>query len=266
MGALLAVGALTGACSDDDDRPPVRPACTGDDCGGPAAPGTPGSGGTTGAGGTDSGGAGGEDRVTLAGSIVQYTETQFVQVTGFAGPGTLEVHGDAGLLTEGSFTQGSFTLPEIDATPVVWALARPDSEAIHFPTWSALPATASTQLTVPLLPRSLVEEVMNALAVPAIPAQGTAQVLLRILDANQAPVEGVVVAAPAAQLVLYAAQGTWSDVENQTDLTGLVLLGNVAASAPPGNDLQLTLSGAASGSALVRVANDTATVVDLRSP
>jgi hypothetical protein len=65
---------------------------------------------------------------------------------------------------------------------------------------------------------------------------------------------------------MYAAQGTWSDVENATDLTGLVLLGNVAAGNLPGNELQLTLGGAASGSALVRVANDTATVVDLRAP
>jgi hypothetical protein len=204
--------------------------------------------------------------VTLTGSIVQFTETQFVQVTGFTGPGVLEVYGAAGLLTEGTFSQGSFALPEIEAAPFVWALARPDSEAIHYPTWSALPATASTQLNVPLLPRALVEEVMNSLAVPAVPAQGTAQVLLRLFDQNQAPLAGATVAAPAAQLVMYAAQGTWSDVENATDLTGLVLLGNVAAGNLPGNELQLTLGGAASGSALVRVANDTATVVDLRAP
>lgn len=270
---LLALGLIAGACGIDDDRPPTRPSCTGEDCR-PSQPGVPGSGGDTGTGGgLGEGGAGSSDRITLTGTIVQFTETQFVQVTGFTGPGTLEVYGPSGLPTTGTFIDGGFTLPDVEITlpdvessSVVWALARPDSEALHYPTWTPVPAVANRQTTLPLVLRSLIEEIMSSLAVPAIPEPGTAQVVLRILDSNQAPLAGVTVASPGAQLVVYAAQGTWSEVETATDVTGLVLLGNIAASAVPGNELQLTFGGAASGNALVRVANDTATVVEMRAP
>ena len=265
--AVLLLIAGAGACSEEPERPPIRPACTADDCTPLPGSGVPGSGVPgSGSGGSPSGaGGGGGDGevVTVTGAILQYSEDQFLQPTSFTGPGELEVFETSGARSVGTFTDGSFTLPEVPAGAPLWLLARPASDALHFPTWTFLEARDDIQVTVPLVQRSVVEEIMSTLTVPGVPLQGTAQVVLRVLDANQIPVEGVTVAAPAAQLVVYGASGTWSETEVSTDSTGLVLLGNVAASSTPGNDLEVILSGAGSGSFALRVANDTATFVHL---
>lgn len=262
--ALLFAGVGMVGCSAESDRPPSRPSCTADECGVPPGSGISASGGGTGSGGQ--GGSSGDELVTLTGSILQHTEDQFLQPSSFTGPGLLEAFGPNGSLREGTFVDGTFTLPDVRASQSLWVLARPASEALHFPTWTFVNASSDVQVSVPVVLRSVIEEIMNAITVPAVPLQGTAQVVLRVLDANRAPLEGVTVAAPAAQLVIYGALGTWSETEVGTDPTGLVVLGNVSASAVPGNELEITLGGAGSGSFVLRVANDTLTFVHLVLP
>lgn len=260
--ALLLLIAGAGGCSGEPDRPPIRPACSADDCLPAPGSGVPGAGGAPGGGGGSGGGVEGEE-VTVTGAILQYTEDQFLQPTTFTGPGELEAFETSGARFAGTFADGTFTLPEVPAGASLWLLARPSSAALHFPTWTFIEARDDIQVTAPLLQRAVVEEIMSTLTVPGVPLQGTAQVVLRVLNANQTPVEGVTVAAPAAQLIIYGAQGTWSETEVSTDTTGLVVLGNVAASPVPGNELDVILSGAGSGSFALRVANDTATFVHI---
>src|SRR5690606_11487866 len=109
--------ALLGACSEEDDRPPTVPTCTGSNCAVPP-------GGTAPATGGSDGGAGapGEDRIDLAGSVIQYTEDQFVQVSPFTAQGTIQVLEPSGGVAEGTFKNGSFVVPDVEAARALWVL------------------------------------------------------------------------------------------------------------------------------------------------
>lgn len=251
---------LLGACSEDADRPPTEPTCSGPDCAVPPGGRAPATGGTDGAAG-----APGDERLSLTGSVIQYTEDQFVQVASFAAPGTIQVLEPSGGVALGDFSGGSFVVPDVEAAPALWTLAEPASSALHFATWTLID-TRPAELTLPVVARSVMDDILNVLTVPAVPLAGTAQVVLRIVAPNGMGREGVIVAAPAAQLVVYAAAGTWSETEPTTDATGFVVLANVAASGVPGNDMQVALGGAATGQYTVRVANDALTYVWLEAP
>lgn len=252
----LACCALLGACSgEDDDRPPPAPICSGSDCAvppGSTAPGTGGGGGTA--------GAPGGERISLTGSVIQYTEDQFVQVSPFTAPGTVLVLQPSGGLATGDFSNGSFVVPDVESGPALWTLTQPASGALHFDTW-ALIDTRPAELIIPVVARSVLDDILSVLTVPAVPIAGTAQVVLRVVGPDGTGREGITVVAPAAQLVIYASSGTWSETEPATDETGFVVLANVAASDVPGNDMQVALSGAANAQYTIHVANDTLTYV-----
>jgi hypothetical protein len=58
---------------------------------------------------------------------------------------------------------------------------------------------------------------------------------------------------PSAEVVVYGASGTFSDVVTATDASGLVMLVNLPASSWPGSLAGVSFSGALEGAADVRV-------------
>jgi hypothetical protein len=67
-----------------------------------------------------------------------------------------------------------------------------------------------------------------------------------------------------AELIAYSRGGGWlGDVDGATDLSGLMVFGNVRARAYPGNDVRVTLSGEAEGFVEIRVAAGAITVAEI---
>jgi hypothetical protein len=101
---------------------------------------------------------------------------------------------------------------------------------------------------------------------PAAPAliSERAQAVLFFRDAEGRPLSGIAAELPEAGVIAYSRSGGWSDQHgNTTDLSGLVVLGNIAARAYPGNDVRIDFSGAEEGFADIRIAAGAVTVADV---
>jgi hypothetical protein len=91
-----------------------------------------------------------------------------------------------------------------------------------------------------------------------------AQILLFVSDGDERRLPEIVGQLPEAELIAYSRSGGWlGDAGAGTDLSGLMVFGNVRARAYPGNDVRVTLSGAAQGFVEIRVAAGAVTVAEI---
>ncbi len=243
----LAAGVGCFACSEvDEDRPPLAPPCS--ECPPPGGV----SGGT--GGGTGAAGAPNGETTTLSGTVGRLSGVSFQRIVDFPQLAVVYGPGRRAFSVSAPYDGASFTLSGVQRDSSIVLAVRPESTATVFDTFSEADTT-QTRVTLPVVERSLLEDIFLSLSTPTQVAPRAAQVVLRVVGPNGEPLAGASVVGATAELVAYSVGGTFSDTETLADGEGLIVLGNVPAPAFPGSELVLRVRrGATTFDETVRVA------------
>jgi hypothetical protein len=113
---------------------------------------------------------------------------------------------------------------------------------------------------------AIVSEIVGTTSSAPALNESTAQLLMRFLDENDAPLSGVSVTyVEGAQDFTYAVGSTWSEFRDNTSAEGLVLFYNIPANRFPGSLREVTVSGAMSDDFEVQLVAGAITLVTLRA-
>ncbi|HEY3493598.1 MAG TPA: hypothetical protein VGK73_02885 [Polyangiaceae bacterium] len=262
--AWLGVAGLLGfACQAEEERPPPQ-TCLGVQCfmhGNPGAKPGDGSGGS--AGGSD--GDGGEaPSVTLSGVVGHLLDDEFAYYELYEGEVDLRAESsDSG--SERGVWRGSepFTIRGVRQAPFTWLYGEPRVSSL-----GALPTLKLIRTDEPnsdgvvfleegnafiLVRESIIEQIFGVLSSPITLDSRKGQVVLQLLTASGAGASGIQVTAPKADVVIYAVNGSFSEIPEETDSTGLVLLANVDGDSWPGELVEVGFQGDRSTAFDVRV-------------
>jgi hypothetical protein len=248
LAATALLGAILVACGQRGEKPPP-PTCAGR-CsptkpivvGQPGLPGSGGTGGTVGGGG-----ASGEDSpVQLVGEVRSLDDIAAFAGAVYRDRAELLVEGhDADVRGTWTGADETFSLDGVLRANVVWARVTPGL-ADALPTLQPMdtlvdgsPEVIERNLTV--VRESQIDLAFNVLALPVVRDTSLAQAVL-VATKDNLPAEGIQVRADAAEAVIYADNGGFSDAVTSTDPTGIVLLANV-----PGSGVTVELSGEGTG-------------------
>ena len=211
-------------CQEAREHPPgASLGCeAGQNCVSPPPVGS-GTGGTSGAAGAPPVDAGTTD---IEGSIDLIVGDDFLAATDFVDVATVQVGG-----VSGDYDGQSFSLAAVPVAIQEWASIVPlPGEALT--THQPIDTTQAGPFQLYLVARTPLELVYASLTNPTTIAPGTAQVVLRFLAPNGAPVSGVTVSV-TAEAIAYDVAGGYSDVVTETGPAGTALLVNVPALAEP---------------------------------
>jgi hypothetical protein len=197
----------------------------------------------------------------LSGDVGLLTEDTFTQVIAFTETATVFGEG-SGARVSGSYDGTDFTLADVLVGSSVFMAVRPADTTLTFDTISDVDTTPAS-VTLPVVQRSVIEDIFLSLTTPTQVATGAAQIVVRVIGTDGVPVPGVGIGAPSAELVAYSTLGSWSDTETATDVSGLAVIGNIVAASFPGGDLTLRLTGAVQLDESVRVARGFVTLVNV---
>jgi hypothetical protein len=273
---------LASGCQEEEaERPPPYPECPPSN---PACPfhppldgslgsaGSPGEGGTAGTVGEGGAGEGGAAAgapplsVDIEGSVSEYANAGFKLTSAYTRNAVVESEGFERGTVRASFEgTGTFLLRDVRNQEPIWLSVRPDPETERELRTLHPVLDLSKPVLVPIVGRALIEQLVFGL-LPTAPAvlSERAQAVLFFRDPEGRPLSGIVAELAEAGVIAYSRSGGWSDQHGTTtDLSGLVVLGNIAARAYPGNDVRIDFSGAEEGFADIRVAAGAVTVVEL---
>ncbi len=250
--ALVALSLV--GCSDDERAPPLD-GC-GDECSG-SPPGSAPGGGLGGAGG--GGGQTPEEAATISGNLSILIDDTFARAEAFTNSAVIFGPAPGNKVVSANYDGQTFQLEGVIGSSDTWLLAQPADDGPVFATVGTFDTRMGASQTLPLVSRSVIEEIESTLLLPTSPDPDFAQMVVAVLRPDATPVPGVGVTVSGAEVVAYATAGTWSEDETVTDSTGLVVVANVPASPRPGNSVEVRLSGAVDATAAVRVVRGAAT-------
>jgi len=244
------------ACADPPDRTPAT--CV--DCGFSVGSGVgiPSSGGSGGEGAGGSGATAGE-AVTLTGDVLLLDDFAFESGPLFPELTAIRVEGESGASVVGSWNGvDPFLIENVQFGAEVWLLATPPPNGLGLPTLGPLDTSEPNiegvvTADVAVVSQGVIDTIFALLTVPVMRNEEQAVVLLGITDSDGDPLAGVTVTAREAEVVVYGANGTFSDLPTATDSSGLLVLGNVPASNWPGSLVAVTFSGELEGGVNVPV-------------
>jgi hypothetical protein len=232
--------ALSG-CGQEVDHPEYAPACEARECAPPIS-------GATGGGNEGGSDSAAEEVGTLTGDVVTFSTDFFDNGKVLTTGATVSAEGQNGSRVSGSYDGTTFQLEGVLKTAGNWFLVEPVSVGL-LPTLTLQDTRGITSERLsPGLAQTLTVDGIFAL-MGAERAEGRAQVVLRVVNAQGVAVSGVR-AEVTAERIGYRAAGSWLSSGEGTDETGLIFLGNVQVASTL-TDLDVVLAGSASGRARV---------------
>lgn len=255
--ALCGLSCLV-ACQKEDEHPANLGSCeSSTNCGKPPIPigGGGGDAGVTDSAVTDAPGS------AISGSILVLTDDDFTTGLPLPGLATVSVEGANGISVTGNYDGDKYSVSGVKIDSPVWATVEPQP-ADGLPTAQPLNTTATDVLDLVTVQGSTLDLIYNVLPTLVTRDPGMAQIVLRFVDEQGAPVPGVLVE-HLGEVVVYDAAGTWTDDAVGTGDQGFAIVSNVApASGPAKQTFSFTVNSVTSGAELW-VEADTVTIADV---
>ena len=223
--------ALFVACSSSTNNPgppPKCPSCHSDTTiGGVESSG----GGVGGGGGNGTGGAGqgGGETATVSGTVVVVNSPAFDTAAAYAKAAVVYGEDPSGKELAQPYDGTSFTIDGV-ATGDTWFLVEPnDTTDATFPTYS-LQSVEDDKLKLPLLDQQVLSEIALDAGISLSSSQ--AQIVIRVTDGKNNPIEGITAESAGAGLILYDFGVASYSVQNKAtaDRGMIVILNQTSAS------------------------------------
>lgn len=261
--ALLALG-----CSDEPHHAPLVPLCSGNNCPVLGGIGSGSVNGGSGGGSSVGGNAGiGGDSTTLRGTVVDVVDDTFRTSIPDTQPAIVEAQGRNVAVVSADWNGiDPFVLAGVQSSlDVVWLSVRPKSGNASIRTLTPVKPNLVGNIQLPLIETDVIDSIFLGLSTPVTRASGAGHLIISFVsERTGAGVPGVKVASSRSAVVAYRTGGLWSNDALQTDSSGLVLVGNLAAAAFPGSPITISLSGAISSAIGFAVAADGVTLSEVR--
>ncbi len=243
------------ACSaDETERPPVQDGGVG----GPAGPGG-------GEGGDSGNGVDGSD--TVSGKLMLFRDDTFSSeaagLIAYAQPSQVHLF-DEGIRAFESFDYdgATFEATDVEARAGTWFAVQPKNDATTLMTLTRHDAS-QTGLQLPLVQRSVLEEILGGLANPATISSTSAQLIVHLVDRAGEPIGQARPQVIGGPNMAYLASGFWTDSDDETSDDGMFLSYNIPSSSLPGQTVKLIISGSVSSEFTVPIAAGAVTVATL---
>jgi hypothetical protein len=235
------------ACSSHVSAPPLAN-CSGEGCHqtgygiGSGYVGTGGSTSTTDAGSSFSATV---SAVTFAPVATDVLAWSLSNVKAFSDAVEVKVLSSTGTVLTSSGS-GSFTFDAVSNSDGSWATARPTATSLYLPGMISL-AQVTGAVNVPLMLTDDFAFLASLVHTPTVTldTKNYAQVVIKVVDSQGNGVRNARVADIGAAATAYASAGAWVDSSTgpYTDLSGRVVMVNLAAAAAPGTFATITASG-----------------------
>lgn len=231
LGILLGVCGVVGvACQKTEAVPPSITGCTGDATKGCGQLG-PGTGGPEGGDAkADAPEASSDVAVTLTGKVFGIESNDFRTTVPYTGTATITTEHASGVTDQVTYDGTSYSFPDAPYTSVLWVLTEPQqggAGAPYLPTLVPVDTTAGGAVDLVIVAGSVIDQIYSSVTLPLTRQLGTAQLVLRFVDATGKPAPGRSITTAAAATIIYSAQGSWDDTGTATDNAAVVLLPNV---------------------------------------
>lgn len=155
-----------------------------------------------------------------------------------------------------------------DAVPAAnqWIYAEPVLDERAYPTVVRVDSTGG-DVQVELVAETVIDEIMLTMSQSTSINPSAAQLLIHIVDDNENGISGVQAQViEGATFITYAIGDSWNDLRDNTDSEGLIFAPNLPASALPGQDITVILTGAITEQYRVRVIAGAITVLKIVAP
>lgn len=217
--------ALFVACSSSTNNPGPPPECP--SCHSPITSGgvEAGSSGVGGSGGEGSGGGqGGGETATVSGKVVVVNSLAFDTAAAYVKAAVVYGEDPSGKELSQPYDGTSFTIDGV-ATGDTWFLVEPDDTTdAAFPTYS-LQRVDDDPLTLPLLDQQVLAEV--ALDASVTLSTSEAQIVIRLTDGKNNPLQGITATSAGAGVILYDFGPASYSVQNKaTGERGMIVILN----------------------------------------
>lgn len=254
--AFLALPLLLG-CQKEEDHPGNLTSCeSSTNCSKP-----PIHGGGNGDSGITDGAISDAPGSAISGTILVLTDDDFTTGIPLPGLATVSVEGESGLSVTGNYNGAEYGVSGVKIGSPVWAKVVPQP-ADGLPTAQPLNTLSADTFELVTVQGSTLDLVYNVLPTVLTRDPATAQIVLRFVDDQGAPIPGVLVE-HQGEVVVYDAGGTWTDDALGTGDQGFAIVANVAAgSAPTKQTFSFTLNSVTSGAELW-VEAGTVTITDV---
>ena len=177
--------------------------------------------------GSSAGGAssGGDAVVSVPGRVLGLTDDFFDQGPSFTGQAQVSADGKNGSRVTTTYDGTTFQLDDVLKTGVNWFLTVPVTNSGFLPT--LIPADTRSlkadQLVVAVAPSLQVAGILQSLG--TAPSDARAQIVVRVVDAQQRSVTGVTTDF-TSEVTAYRTAGAWLGSDVGTDESGLIFIGN----------------------------------------
>jgi hypothetical protein len=196
-------------------------------------------------GGGNEGGAGSEPEqtATWTGHVVAYQDDYFDKGAVFPGQAEVSAIGQSGARVQGHFDGTSFELQDVVKDDENWFMVEPAAGQGMLTTVTPVDTRAvkMDQLVLGLASEENIDGIYALSQSGGERNPQTAQIVLRVTDAQGRSIKGVSVSL-IAEMIIYRVGDQWLSSDGATDDSGLVLLGNVPATAALGR-VNITLLG-----------------------
>ncbi|HEX6273840.1 MAG TPA: hypothetical protein VFZ53_12415, partial [Polyangiaceae bacterium] len=204
--------------------------------------------------GDGEGGAGGssseDEAVRLLGDVVLLDDIPGLTASRFVESADVRVEGMSGDVTGRYLGADAFAIDGVARGQTTWAQVGPapgDALLTLQPVDTSRPNDADeVETTLTVVRESELARAFSVIASPVTQNPGAAQLVLVVHKENRGA-SGVGVIARAAEAVIYVDNGSFSDIVETTDESGIVVLANVPADTWPGSGVTVTLVGTVNG-------------------
>lgn len=203
---------------------------------------------------------------TLRGSVVDLVDDTFRTTIARTDGAIIEAQGSSQPIVSAEWNGiDPFMLSGLQtALSITWISVRPKNGNASIRTITPISTGLAAELSLPLVQTDVIDAMFQSLSTPTTRTSGAGHLVVSFVSSRTGGgIAGVRVTAGSAAVVAYRLGGAWSTDATQTDSSGLVLVGNLSASAFPGTSVTLTLSGVVSTALSFAVASDAVTVPEV---
>lgn len=158
----------------------------------------------------------------------------------------------------------SFEATGIETRAGTWLAAQPINDSNLLPTITQQD-TRLSGLGLPVLQRSVLNEILSSLVTPATFGTAAAALVVRLVDAEGLPISKARPQVVGGTDLVFRDSGFWNDGVDETSEDGIFLCYNIPSSSLPGQTVKLLLSGSIADEFTLPIAAGAVTIVTLET-
>ncbi len=146
----------------------------------------------------------------MSGKVLGIQSDDFKTFVAYAGTATITTEHSTGVTDQTTYDGTTYSFADAPYTDTLWVLTEPEQGgpgAPYMPTLNAVDTTGGGAVDLEIVAGGVIDQIYSAAALSVQRQLGTAQLVLRFVDATGTPAAGRVVTTAASSTIVYSDQG-----------------------------------------------------------